>query len=349
MADRYTQIDIAKGIGILLIVAGHNYKVVSEHGKLFNILYSFHVPLFFFIAGMFMHFKNDLRGYTIKKLDSYLKPYFITFFLLGFIVIPLEGINPVNYLARIVYGTGPIFPSGWVQLWFLPQLFVVSVFSYLCCNNADLVVKSHLFKATFLIVIISIGFLGIDSFWYIPVPGTHIILPGLPFGIDLILISSFYFLLGSFLKHDILSLKINWYMFALVAVVFAFLHFQFDYTVNLNMRRYDNIFISTITALAGIYLVMSVSIILKDTPIIAKILSYIGTASLLILIFHNYVQLQTILILTPLIRKHFIIIAFISFTMAVLVPIIIYELIRRNAVLKLVFLPIRHIRVKGTI
>jgi polysaccharide biosynthesis protein PslL len=268
-----------------------------------------------------------------------MKPYFVTLLLLGFIIVPLEGVNPVEYFAGIVFGTGPLLPWGWVQLWFLPHLFAVSVFSYLCCNNANLVSKSPLLKAIFLIIIISIGFLGRDYFWNISVPGTDTILPGLPFSIDLLLISSFYFLLGAFFKENILHLDFNWLFFVLAAIAFAFIHFQFNYTVNINMRRYDNIFISTITALSGIYLVISTAIILKDKPIISKLLSYVGSASLLILIFHNYIQMKTIILLKTLIGNQFVIIVPASFGMAVLVPILLYELFKRNRALGALFLP----------
>lgn len=49
MEHRIGYIDIAKGIGILLVYIGHcdlDYK-----SNLFLWIYSFHMPLFFFISG----------------------------------------------------------------------------------------------------------------------------------------------------------------------------------------------------------------------------------------------------------------------------------------------------------
>lgn len=43
--DRISWIDVARGIGIFLIVFGHT----SGGGFLTQVLYAFHVPLFFFI------------------------------------------------------------------------------------------------------------------------------------------------------------------------------------------------------------------------------------------------------------------------------------------------------------
>jgi fucose 4-O-acetylase-like acetyltransferase len=55
MNTRLQHTDIAKGIGILLVVFGHNSIVVDEKRELFNVMYSFHMPLFFFLSGLFFN------------------------------------------------------------------------------------------------------------------------------------------------------------------------------------------------------------------------------------------------------------------------------------------------------
>ena len=47
MTKRIEWIDIAKGIGIILVVIGH----ISQIEVLNDIIYSFHMPLFFIISG----------------------------------------------------------------------------------------------------------------------------------------------------------------------------------------------------------------------------------------------------------------------------------------------------------
>ena len=47
---RDSTIDIAKGIGIFLVVLGHFTVFASP---LYHYIYLFHMPLFFFISGMF--------------------------------------------------------------------------------------------------------------------------------------------------------------------------------------------------------------------------------------------------------------------------------------------------------
>jgi len=49
--SRLAMIDIAKGLGILLIVLGHNRIFAAGESSLANLLGSFRLPFFFFISG----------------------------------------------------------------------------------------------------------------------------------------------------------------------------------------------------------------------------------------------------------------------------------------------------------
>ena len=49
MAIRLDYLDKAKGILIILVVIGH----IWQSGPVFNIIYAFHMPAFFFISGLF--------------------------------------------------------------------------------------------------------------------------------------------------------------------------------------------------------------------------------------------------------------------------------------------------------
>ena len=49
---RVGYIDIAKGIGIILVVMGHNdFALISPFAH--KLIYSFHMPMFFFMSGLF--------------------------------------------------------------------------------------------------------------------------------------------------------------------------------------------------------------------------------------------------------------------------------------------------------
>ena len=48
---RYAHVDIARGIAILLVVLGHCFQ--SSDVALNRVILSFHMPLFFFLSGVF--------------------------------------------------------------------------------------------------------------------------------------------------------------------------------------------------------------------------------------------------------------------------------------------------------
>jgi fucose 4-O-acetylase-like acetyltransferase len=205
--------------------------------------------------------------------------------------------------------------------------------------------KSIVFKSALLLIILIAGYTGLGYFWNISVAGIDIVLPGLPFSFDLIFLTSFYFLLGSVLKQYILEFHFSWCMLMVAAIIFTFIHSYFDFTIDLNARRYDNIIVCTIASLLGIYIAVSISRLFLSVPLLSKILSYIGSTSLFIFIFHNYIQLQTINMLKSSLsgNKYLIIpiIAFTSFAMAVFVPILFYEFARRVTFIRNLFLPMK--------
>ena len=49
---RIAWIDVSRGWCMLAIVAGHFYLPWNQHPALFDLLYAFHVPAFFFLSGL---------------------------------------------------------------------------------------------------------------------------------------------------------------------------------------------------------------------------------------------------------------------------------------------------------
>lgn len=134
--EHYTEIDICRGIGILLVVLGHALKQTGETNTVFNILlsviYSFHMPLFFVLSG-FVSVKmldfttwGQRTDYVKKRAVRLLIPYFV----IGVLYMPLK-----YFLARFAVKAYD-FSAMWklflgenpdVALWFLYYLFFISV------------------------------------------------------------------------------------------------------------------------------------------------------------------------------------------------------------------------------
>ena len=77
---RLTYMDIAKGIGILCVIAGHMGNSIIN-----KFVFSFHMPLFFLISGYFISSRNSSRTILIKRFKQLLPPYVFTCFAVIFI------------------------------------------------------------------------------------------------------------------------------------------------------------------------------------------------------------------------------------------------------------------------
>ena len=74
MKERIEYIDIAKGFGILLVIAGHLF---AYRGPISRWIFSFHMPLFFILSGICykMNSSTILVEYKKKKCKQLLVPF----------------------------------------------------------------------------------------------------------------------------------------------------------------------------------------------------------------------------------------------------------------------------------
>src|SRR3954465_6338078 len=86
---RVDTIDYAKGVGILLVVAGHVWRGLDSRislppflktdGPVDRWVYGFHMPLFFVVSGLFL-FRSagkPAREYVVDKLSTLLWPLLV--------------------------------------------------------------------------------------------------------------------------------------------------------------------------------------------------------------------------------------------------------------------------------
>jgi fucose 4-O-acetylase-like acetyltransferase len=119
-AGREQWIDSARGIGIVLVVAGHNPGLWREYPELGQMLISFCMPVFFALAGTTMAGRSSLRS-TMLRAAGLLTSYVVMCLL----SLPLAFKRPdheslAHTLLGIAYGTGHTIVM--VPLWFLPGL-----------------------------------------------------------------------------------------------------------------------------------------------------------------------------------------------------------------------------------
>ena len=119
---RNTIIDVMKGIGMLLVIIGH---CVYFGGFIHNWIFSFHMPLFFILSGLFFR-ESSLPILLKKKTKSLLFPYVI-FFIIGLLITLLIPAwrNKLSFsgIAIDIYLGNPGIVNV-SSVWFLVCLFV---------------------------------------------------------------------------------------------------------------------------------------------------------------------------------------------------------------------------------
>lgn len=184
MQARIEWIDIAKGIGMFLVIAGHT---VSLHYC--YPLYAFHMPLFFFLSGLVFIDKNErFDAFALSKARSLLKPWIAILFF-SFLVclsipqwrneLTVEGVLADFYTAN----TNTLQNSS---LWYLVCFYIVLLLSFLTNKIRKTSVK------LFLLVMLSLGVLYIREFLSLsPLPFHR-----LPFKIDSALVALVFFMIA---------------------------------------------------------------------------------------------------------------------------------------------------------
>ena len=132
--NRRSDIDIAKGFALFLVVLGH---VVTMHHTIFRWIYAFHMPAFFFLSGMTFRPEKypSCLDYIKKRGRTLILPYFA----ITLTALAVCTIRPYYHQAISEYGWKHILK--WIfyygqpqqiytgQLWFLPALFFAGLYA----------------------------------------------------------------------------------------------------------------------------------------------------------------------------------------------------------------------------
>ncbi|EME7223354.1 hypothetical protein CUM63_13150 [Enterococcus faecium] len=145
--NRKKYLDIAKGIGIILVVVGHSFPDESSPGGISiltfdiikRIIYTFHMPLFFFISGYLA--KKIILQFNFCQVFKKFQRLFIPYIFMSIVYIPLRiflskmatSTYPIKDLWKILIG---ISPNG--GAWFLYVLLLVNIISIIFINKNNI-------------------------------------------------------------------------------------------------------------------------------------------------------------------------------------------------------------------
>lgn len=130
--DRILWIDVARALGIALVVFGHVERGLRSADVLQNplwgqidfMVYTFHMPLFFYLSGMNVVRSRAKSGFLKRRAVAIVVPYFVFSILQGVIQIALAGQTngSMSINALLMIFIAPLWP-----FWFLYVLMIYVV------------------------------------------------------------------------------------------------------------------------------------------------------------------------------------------------------------------------------
>ncbi len=305
MPNRIEYIDAAKGIGILFVVLGHNH-IKLEYPVIYQVVYSFHMPFFFLLSGMFFKADYGFVELTRRRFNSLLKPF------IAYMVIVYAGstfftkVDLSTIFGRVLkaFYAGPN-TLEWIPLWFLPHLFLVNLFAFLLIKFVYERLPYFWVRMLSLAAMLGVGVAAIQLFWPVrfSVLGRSFEFYGLPWSADLLLITTAFFILGYEIRRTLppfapwngekegrASSFVGWVLIAAIGL-FAGLNIAFRSTIDFYIRSYGPVVVSTLEAVSGSLLILFLAKWLEKGPArLFGALKYLGTASMVVLIFHYVPQ-----------------------------------------------------------
>ena len=309
MKERYKELDLMKGIGIILVYLGHSFNFPNfKWTKIFLFLgsatYSFHMPLFFFISGLLSNTNKKiiLEKFYKGKIKRLLIPYFF--------------INLIDFIPRTLFpklvnskfgGIKEILFYGTKISWFVYTLFIIfMIFPFLdkYILKKD---KYYLFGVLLIILNYLKIFENIKVFSFRTMIGYLL-----------------YFYLGYIIKpfyKEKIKKGIGSQNFTFFIISIVFLGFSYKY-------HYINYFSSVLFAILGTLFVLNLSLRIKVDTNIYKFLTFLGINSLTFYLIEGFITVVYRVILLRIISmEHSYLLVSIFFILRVLTAYIIVKFI----------------------
>lgn len=307
--NRNDFIDIIKGILMILVIIGH-FSFFEYEARTLTLIYSFHMPAFFIIAGFLSHIteKNTIKEIIQKRFKSTIIPYYI-FSFISFIIMDVNALGNYNMsLKHMFNGIGhPDFSIN-LPLWFLTLYFCATTIYEILDLSSIRITKTLSTKHNYLtthktkeiILLTFVSLLAFVSFIYCRIlKGQRLI-----YNFETSLLMLVFIYIGRMFKYLYTTYKdrINSYfftdknktiiyyisnilLFIIILTIWYFLSMK-NLRLDLHARNIRNLHLTYINGTLGTILLIYTTNIISFMPIIKKVLSFFGRISLYILAFH---------------------------------------------------------------
>jgi len=265
--NRYYWLDVTKCIGIFLIVLCH--FPISKYTAKF--LWTFHVPLFFFISG-YLFKETTTRDFLEKLTFRLILPYIYIYLLTVLLTVLLESDFDIKHIVSMILGlfwgthSYPYFINS--ALWFLPGLITVQLLYFF------LVRKTIIFYFALLCVSVLLYLKAYLNLF---------------FSVDLALLGLNYFIAGVLIK------KYNCIDVVKTKPLVVFILFILSLLTTMDFAYFGNVWyggkyysISLLGGLIGILMTIMLSILIEIISKPSSFIMYISSSTLFIFCFHVF-------------------------------------------------------------
>lgn len=241
--QRIEWLDVARGIGIFLMVAGH-----IGYGKIFDhYIHAYHMPLFFFISGYLYNAPSSFEKYIKKKARSLLIPY-LSFGILYWVIYCVFVRKSVDFMPVVrflTFNSNGLAISG--AIWYFTAAFFADLIYYTVQEK----IKKFYLRTLCVVGIVLIGnflpaFTGIR----------------LPWSLDAAFVGVGFLFAGGIVRNKIGKMhdgycckNILLIMLMLVNTLMIFV----NGTVNLKQAEYSNVLLFWINAIVAILILFEIS------------------------------------------------------------------------------------------
>lgn len=322
----YEEINFARGIGVCLVILGHSFPdaQLNTYGNsfilkyIFEVIYSFHMPLFFMLSG-FVSYKlmsltqiKDKVKATKNKFLRLMIPYFVI--SIPSLILKYTFSNLAynkfdrNAILNVFIG---INPNG--GLWFLYTLFIVS--------TIVIFVNKKYFKLLSLIFFI---------LYFIPTENLVV------FDIFRICKNGIFYFVGIFTYENYDKVKViikdKNVIIASILLLFLGNYTKIVYNFNFNILNF-------IITISGVVLVLLLSNNINKESTVKNVLNKLGDFSYDIYLISYFIQVPIRVIFFTKLNLNYEIIMFLMFIGGLVVPVIVSKyFIRKISILDMLLI-----------
>ncbi len=284
-SQRENWIDVAKGIGMLMIIVGH-VSTSLEGRWTFDWVYGVHVMIFFLLSGYTFKVRPLTKEYINKRFSRLMIPYFMTCLAVMAMDIwnsrclshdwTISGVTHIigDDLIRSFFASGTVRALGTLDIpirigavWFLPALFFATLIVQIVLQK----VKKTEHQGLLLCAIAVLAYLTRDFFW-------------LPFSIQSGMAGSVFVWIGYLFKEKQVETRLKWYHNLTAGLVYVWAYLKGLALVRLVAADAADLFISVLAGLCGCLIIGSISKKIEKSAV----LSHIGKNSLTVLCVHLF-------------------------------------------------------------